>query len=148
MIRLLLAFGFGVIFYLVIRKWGRLGFISCHAVVGVMGVTALGLMTGELSRFQDKVLIYFVLWSWWVFFSSVIEHSLTLKILDSLGETQLLKTYDMNDEFILRVEKLVRSRVVVKDESNNLYCVKTSSHFYRYDSVLKRLFRVESGSLY
>lgn len=148
MIVLPFVFILGLILYVAIRKLSRLGFISCHAVEGVIVVIVLGVMTGELSIFQERVLIYFVLWSWWVFTSSVIEHSLTLRILDSLSEIHLFQTHDMHDEFISRVEKLVRSRIVVLDEKKGLYSVNRTSRFYKFDLAMKRLFRIENGSLY
>ena len=148
MIDFLCAFILGLIFYVLIRNRTKIGFISCHAIEGVIGAIVLGVMTGDLSRFQGSVLIYFVLWSWWVFLSSVLEHSLTLRILNSLKEIQLFKTYDMSDEFILRVEKLVRSGIIVRDESRNLYSVKKTSCFYRFDLFMKWLFRIENNSLY
>ncbi len=138
----------GLILYVAIRKLAGLGFISCHAVEIVIGVIVLGVMTEEQSEFREKVLIYFVLWSWWVFVSSVIEHSLTLRILDSLREIQVFQIYDMHNEFVSRVEKLVRSGIVVLDENKGLYSVEPTSRFYKFDLAMKRLFRIENGSLY
>lgn len=148
MIALLIVFILGLILYVAIRKLSGLGFISCHAVESVIVVIVLGVMTGEQSEFQEKVLIYFVLWSWWVFISSVIEHSLTLRILGSLKEIQVFQTYDMHNEFVSRVEKLVRSGIVVRDENKGLYSVKATSYFYKFDLAMKRLFQIENGSLY
>ena len=148
MIVLLFGFVLSLILYVAIRKLSKLGFISCHAVGGVIVVIVLGVMTGELSIFQEKVLIYFVLWSWCVFTSSVIEHSLTLRILDSLSEIHLFQTHDMHDEFISRVERLVRSGIVVLDENKGLYSVNPTSRFFKFDLAMKRLFRIENGSLY
>lgn len=148
MTKIFLVFIFGLFLCVAIRKWIGLGFIFSHVIIGAVVAVILGVTSDDLFMFQKNALIYFLLWSWWVFVSSVIEHSLTIRILNSLTDNKRVKTYDMNMEFISRVEKLVRSGIVVLDENNGLYSVRTNSRFYKYDLVMKRLFRIENSSLY
>ncbi len=126
------------------------GFIFSHLVAGLTASPGLVLFFHNPATSLNVFCLNFVVWSIWVFFTSVMENSLSLRILSALVNVKIndsLRT-ELSGEFNRRVQNLVENKVVVYDPETKLFNVNYNSRWVKIDGVLVRLFNVKSKGLY
>lgn len=126
------------------------GFVFSHLVAGLTASPGLVLFFQNPVISLNVVCLNFVVWSFWVFFTSVLENSLSLRILSALvnGKVNDSLRTELSGEFNRRVHNLVESKVVVYDPETKLFNVNHNSSWAKIDGALVRLFNIKSKGLY